>query len=288
MAVLDHRLLLDQNYAIFNPLQLEASSWRDLPTTALAPRELQHQGDLMPVLLPLDRLSQTQRIDLLDRSERHCRISRKPYFSALFVSAVASERLVSHLSLQLILKNQRGGKGLFRYFDSEIFQHLTWLLTQRQMNSLLGPIAAWTWRDAQGRWQTFECDKEGNSRLRLDASQQDTLARIGLINRCLRQLRRDNHPAAADPENAPRLDTLLVDARDRHGLIDDADCCLYALQVLATNDDIHRHPQIAKRLAHGSSARTSYVAACADIDEMTLQGFAAELNATTSMTGTIA
>lgn len=279
MAALDHRLLLANHFALINPLQVESALWRDLPATPIVPRDTRIQPDLMPHLLVLRGMSDATCVDLLERANRHEKYSRHPFFSALLTASADTPWVASHLSRRLVVRTPDTRAVLLRYFDARVFRHLRWLLTEAQINLLMGPIEFWTWRDTAGNWQRY---RRGEalavlSGLSLGSEQWGSLQRIGLINKCLRQIERHTPAVVLDDAIARRADTLLREAHDRCHLVDEADRCLYAEQGIRFHPRIHRHPQLVERLAHARNGKVGYVAACRDLDATILQRFATEL-----------
>jgi hypothetical protein len=280
MAELHHRLLLEHDYAIINPLQVESALWSDLPTTPLVPKQVGARPELMPRLLRLQDMSDDAKTGLLARAQRHEKFSRHPFLSALLVADVDSPGLAAHISLRLILRTPDGGNAFFRYFDPRVFRHLSWLLTETQMNLLLGPVTHWSWRNMAGAWQQhMRVDVPSLlSGLRLTPEQWDSLQRLGLLNKSLRQIERSAPGIAIDDRSARRVDTLLRDAYEQHRLTDEADRRLYAEQAFRFHRHIHRHPQLVERLARASEGRESYLGACRDLDVAKLRQFATELD----------
>lgn len=285
MADLSHHLLAAHDYALINPLQVEAALWRDLPATPLVTHGLDVRTDLMPRLLSLRDISEEACINLLERARRHERTSRHPFFSALLVAEADTPSVVAHLSQRLLIDAPDGQKALFRYFDPRVFRHLKWLLSNRQMTLLMGRTTRWSWRDTVGDWQQYE--RVGSpsvlSGMRLDSVQWRGLQRLGLLNKTLAQVARVNRRTALDDACAKGVDALLCEAHDKWRLYDDADRCLYAVQAITIHPAIHRHPRMQERLVLTRDSAGSFVAVCSDLNDTTLRTLAAELAPPTRM-----
>lgn len=280
VSALHHRLLHAHDFALINPLQVESALWKDLPATPLLPEKISVQPEVMPRLIALRGMSDAACVDLLERAGRHERYSRHPYFSALLVADGDAPAIAAHLSRRLVIAMPDAGHALLRYFDPRVFRHLGWLLTEAQMNLLLGPVNQWSWRTAAGAWQQHSRIEAAStlSGLRLTSGQWDSLQRVGLLNKSLRQIERSAPGIAIDDRSARRVDTLLRDAYEQHRLTDEADRRLYAEQGIRFHPHIHRHPQLAERLARARDGQTSYLGACRDLDATNLQQFATELD----------
>lgn len=263
-----HRSLLEQDFGLINPLQVEASFWSDLPTTPVVPNGLESRTRLMPRLVALRAMTREARVELLDRMVQHERHSKRPLFSALIVATHASNPMAKPLASRLAVKDPEGDTALLRYYDPSVFAHLRWLLTDEQLSRLLRGIQTWTWRDANGQWQqTRPPHQAALSQFRLTREQWDTLRRLGLINRCLKNLaKKDEDIDGTNVQTAQTVDALLKQAYERHGLTDRDERSLYVEQAMRFDRDIHRHPELIKRLEQSRNG-ADYVGACADLDD---------------------
>lgn len=279
MADLHHRLLQAHDYAILNPLQVDADLWSDLPFTPLVPARVEVRPELMPRLFPLRGFSDTACANLLERVQRHEKYSRHPFFSALLVTDADTSAVAANLSNRLVIQTPDGGNALLRHFDPRVFRHLAWLLTDTQMTLLMGRIARWTWRDTARDWQQYDRIETPSvlSGFRVTPEQWDTLQRLGLLNKTLHQIEHREAGLVLADGSAKRIDALLREAWQQHRLTADADRRLYATQAVTIHPDIHRHPQIVQRLDRAHERPGGYVGACRDLDQTTLRQFATEL-----------
>ncbi len=279
-----HRTLLAQDYALINPLQVDAALWSDLPVAVLVPPELEAQAHLMPRLLDLNAMQEEAKIQLLDRALLQQQHSRFSYFSAMLVSGLPMAQMASRLSKRLVAGGPDASKALLRFYDPRVFRHLCWVLSPDQLSRLLSGIESWTWCDMRGQWRQYRpADITARSDLRLAAGQWEDLQRLGLLNRCLQQIARAEPDSACDDAVAKSVNLLLKAAYERHGLADGPDRCLYAEQGVRFHPEIHRNVEIAERIARAGTGAVSYVDACRDLDDATLRRFAKDLSQSQGM-----
>lgn len=264
---IDHRQLAAHAFAIINPLQVDRSQWADLPTVVLTPRGLSAKPDTMPVLLELAQLDEAERVAVLTRADSWDKNYDNPYFSLLLKTDVTSKRLAAHLTGQLLTNASDGATTLLRWYDPRVFQHLRWLLADDQLRRLGGPVTTWTCRDAAHRWDTHEvrAGADTDTRLRLTVKQWAVIGRMGVLNRTVAQLRRNAPEIVLDDDAFRCIDAYLQHAYNTHEMTGEADARLFAEQGIR-NPNIHRHPEIQRRLASARDRTTTYVGACAGLD----------------------
>lgn len=259
----DHRRLAAHQYAIINPLQVERSQWNELSTIPLVPQALYGREQSMPHLLHLMPLDDSQRADLLTRADTWDAHNDHAFFGLLLKSPVSPERLVPHLTRQLVIRMSQGG-ALLRWYDPRVFRHLRWLLTIEQLHGFSGPVTAWTWRESSEHWLTHEVPAANSvhTQLRLTPDQEAKIGRMGVLNRTIAQLKRCAPELVIDDDLSRRLDAYLQQAFDRYGLIDEADARLFAEQAVRY-PGIHQQPDAIQRLECVRQGQISYVGACA-------------------------
>lgn len=268
---IDHRAIQEYGYAVVNPLQVDEGEFADLPTTPIVPEPFRMQPHLFPVLLVLDELDFDTRIGLLNRMRAWEIGSEFPFFSALIKSDATPLRMQRHLARQM-MRQHRDGVDLLRPFDPRVFRHLTWLLTNEQMDALLGPIEAWAWREPGGRWrQNIRRQISHAQTPRLNEAQWNSYARLGLVNRLIAKLHHVVPELNEDARRAREMDHFLDAAERIHHLADTDDRCLFAEQAVRYHPRIHMHRALADRLINADAGQTSYVRACADLDEPTMR-----------------
>lgn len=232
MEELWHRPLLEQDFALINPLRVDSDLWADLPTVSITPKALGGFKELMPRLLDLNALSEERRLQLLERVEVQAqREPRSPYFSALLVSQLPFPQLLQRLSDRLIVRGPGDRAGLLRYYDPRVFPHLFWILTKPQINHLLLGIGCWSWNGDGTKWRQVRTQGgASSSRLLLSDSQWGHLQRIGLINRSMRNLGINEVDATDSDPVARSISKLIQESHQHHGLTQPGDRCSYAEQ----------------------------------------------------------
>lgn len=273
--LIEHRLLDDHAFALLDQPHARGDNWRDLPGVSLAPNEVAKDADDLPRLVAVGQLKSAQRDWLLDTLLVSAPETPRPV-AALLVAEVGFERLAKHLSARLIVQLPPHGKHLFRYYDPRVFRHLLWMASPLQLATLFGPTMAWTWCDARGQWRRSFPPASAVPAPSFVVHGLD-LVRIGVLERCLQTLRRtvDGFVDDADNDAARRINALL-DTAIAQGLTDEADLRLFVAQAIRFHPNIHRHPELARRL-HAVDDDDSYVGACADLDTETLNRYAREL-----------
>lgn len=263
MTVLDHRRFLAQDYALINPLQVPLDQRRDLPTIRLSPQGLERHGRMMPLLLRLNALPETQRLELMERSDYLGLHYDMPLFAALLECKADIPILKAHLLSRMIVKRRTGPSAWLRFHDPRVYRHLRWLLSTDQMTGLMGPIEHWTWYEPlMAQWHT-QRRPDGNGLRNLFVADDlwMRLERLEDLNVALRNLANDDTPT--DDDTAQRLLDGLLDARQR-GLTQTEDVLLYARQYLQHGPDWHGN-EVAKRcIRQAVERRSSYISAWAE------------------------
>lgn len=274
--LIEHRLLDEHAYLLLDQAHAQSDFWRELPSRSIAPAELKGEAKALPLLVATRQLTQAQRERILDHLVSTPAETPR-IVSALFATDASVERLATHLSARLIVTIPPQDKHLFRYYDPRVFRHLLWIMAATQLAALFGPVSAWTWCDAQGNWQRNSPPQGVEPALSLRAKNLD-LARIGLLERCLKALRGTVPDFTDDAGNvqARHVNTLL-DAALSQGLTDEADMRLYVTQAVCIHPQIHNHPELVRRL-QAAGDDDSYVGACSDLNADALARFARELS----------
>lgn len=280
MANLDHRQLAACSFALINPMQVDETTWKDLPVQAVVPSAFRTQPHLLPRLLPLSELDSVTRTGLLDRAAAWEEEQNTPWLSALLVSDAGTARVRRHLTRCLAIPQSNGTSRLFRYHDPRVFRHLPWVLEADQMDALLGPVATWRWPREPGDWVSHERGDTPMTPLRLSSTQQATLMQLGEVNTCLDRVAETRPTVATDARWWPVIHDLLQRARHQYQLTERDDRLLFTEQAVRFHPRIHRHTDLAGRLRRAEAGDSSYVAACRGLDEAALTQMAAELSAT--------
>ncbi|WP_234419617.1 DUF4123 domain-containing protein, partial [Xanthomonas fragariae] len=264
LNTMHHRFYTNHRYGIINPLQIEVDAWINWPSVSIAPKELRGQSDILPRLINFSTLSHSHQIELLDHMQEWEKSNpRMTYFSALLTSDADERKVVNHLARQMLQKTSDRECMLLRFYDPRVFGHLQWILDERQINYLLGPIEKWSWRLLDGSWayQPRSADTGGLG-LKLTESQWGVLSRIGVLNRTSVHL-----TSAGIPVGDIRFVASVIEqAYERWGMEDESDIFLFVEQVLLTHLGIHDHPELSRRLEQVQMGQVSYVGACLDLD----------------------
>lgn len=267
---LNHRSIQDYQFATINPLQVEESLWRDLPTISLAPSGLESKEAQLPRLVALSVLRDQTRLELLERATDWERSNDTPLLSALLQSDLDAEQLRTHLSRRLLLPDIKRDQVLLRWYDPNVFTHLSWLLEPHQLASLFGPVKRWAWKGPDGDWHQLDRpdDKpEATSHLNPTVEQWETLGRVGVITRMARELKRQRETDQLNISLYLVLDRHLADAYQTLQTQDEADARCLARQYLLFGRRIDQQPPIAGRIRETLQTGTTYVGACAGLDE---------------------
>ncbi|WP_321887819.1 DUF4123 domain-containing protein [Paraburkholderia bannensis] len=260
---------LRARYALINAAQVSPSQWTGLMHQPVVPERFRYQPELFPVLVEIQALGRDDREVVWTRDRVSEQEYDVPFVLALFDAEVEGSAVVAHLVRRMAVRRPDGAEDALRFYDPFVFRHLRWLLGVEQMDSLLGPITAWHWREPDGTWQRHArgSDHASLRPLRLTSPQWSTLLRVADINQSLRELLRVDPTRANEPGVAQELDSLLAEASDVSGLVDHQDRRLYALQAIRYHRHIHQHPALRDRLREVRSSAMTFVTACADFDD---------------------
>ena len=226
---LDHRLFLEQDYGLINPLQVGKEHYADLEVHRLMPKGFARHERMLPLLVPLGSLEREQRIELLERTEEWARNHHMPFFSALFTSQHEAGYVRAMLVDRMVSRRPDQVSVWLRFHDPRVFRHLQWLLDPKQVPALMGPAVTWLGFDPLCRhWHCWSRpDSPGNQRLRLSQEQWQSVEQFEALNRCLRDLAELELPT--DDDAARRVLESLLEAR-RNGLVQDAAAIRFALR----------------------------------------------------------
>lgn len=264
MSVLDHRAFLEQDFALVNPLQVDASQYMDLDTVRLVPEGMERHAHMMPLLVELNTLAETKRLDLLMRASNWARNNDMPLFSALLRGG-SKGRVVYNLKRCMLISYPGVGRRWLRYHDPRVFRHLRWLLGLEQMAFLMGQIDRWTWYDpVQMRWDTHNRpDIVGRTpRFSLSTQQWVSLQLFDALNVCLRELAAEG--LATDDSAAKAILEGLLQA-SRQGLTDDDDVRLFARQYEMHGPQWHQQERVLHCIERARTNQDTYFSACAEI-----------------------
>nr|WP_300309548.1 DUF4123 domain-containing protein [Halomonas sp.] len=272
--------LLVHQYALLNPLSIDAEDWADLPCEPLLTPNVNARPHLLPQLVRLNEMPRDARLALRERIERH-RQRGVAFFCALLGSHAPAERVARHLMHHLEQRRQGDSRYWWlRFYDPYVFRHLCWQLDAEQMDVLLGPIHAWTWPDDDGRWhhqrhQSSEAPKVYH--LFLSKEQWQRIDRLALLNSTLEMLVLLAPEVEQNAVLWQWVDNLLEQA-EQWPLPEDDDRQLYAEQAVRFHPGMHDHPVILSCLKRAREPGMTYTQACADLDDARMMDLAAELD----------
>lgn len=263
---LDHRLFLEQDYALINPMQVGRGAYSDLDVLRLQPKGLERHERLMPLLVHLAGVEEARRIKLLERVDDWARGHDMPLFSALLRSEKSPGQVKASLQARMVLKRDDGGRAWLRYHDPRVFRHLCWLLDDVQLATLMSPVTAWLGYDPlSGSWCRWaRPDALVHRHLYLSPWQWQAVEQLEALNRCLRNFADEGKPS--DDATARNVLEGLLAAREQ-GLTQRDDAILYARQQFDHGKGISVLPAVADRLRQVRERAASYIMACDDLLE---------------------
>lgn len=279
--MIGHQLLREHDYALVDRLQQTAADLpRGLEVRPLIPPELRKSADLMPGLVVLSELTESQQVDCLNAMELQQRELRPLLFAALLRSDATTDRIIRHFSATLVAGTHSSHESIYlRQFDPRLFVQYEWLLTLEQRLQMFGPITSWTFY-LEREWQTFFPPPDQvavrSSRMRLTAGQATQLDDLQIINEALAQL----PPAGVMPrqQRARTLYQLLARGRE-YGVARRKDMALFLEHGVRLHPEFDRHPVLQQRLqCLPEDVDLPYTAAVADLDATRFQQIRAEMN----------
>ena len=277
-------LLAQHRFALLNPLTVEEMDWSDLPSQPLENAAAKIRPHLMPRLVRLHELSGDQRDSLTTRIERYQKRG-SAFFCALLDTQASTERVATHLQEHLVQRRKGDSRRWWlRFYDPLVFRHLCWQWQDDQLDRLLGPISAWCWQGEGGQWQRRRYQAETPPRfsyLFLEPQHWAKIDRITLLNACLMNLQVFAPQQPQTPVLWRWVDELIVRGRNIP-LASDRDCQRYVEQAVCHHPDIHAHPELRACLDRIREQGGSYITACKDLDDVTLERLAADMNSRTT------
>lgn len=240
-----HRLLREHRFALVSAEALEQipSECRPLSTTTEALRD---SDELLPKLIDLNELTPDSRSNLLDACIDPS--DRAPLAMVLLRSDVQPSTMAAHLGRAQIAQSIGGERAWLRIHDPRVWVQLNRVLSDAQLNSLMGPSQRWTFF-FDGRWFTQENTGAREIGNRFDARSWSALERIGIVNRVLARMQSEVETMDSIHCTSVTADQLAQRAIEHHhisNLDDQVEFCLLGLRVHSQFDE---HPQVRKILA---------------------------------------
>lgn len=277
---LDHRLLESYAFALIDPLQADDTSrepWEAFPQWALVPPGLEAQRKQFPKLLDLRRAPRESR-DLLVKLLLEQPLGPSTSLCvALLKTQASGKQMVSHFSYLLAPRSPTNQRGVFRFYDPTVYEHLTWMLDQHSFGLLFGPVETWT-VPLRGTWftQLRPTDSRPNSPrfFRLKADSRARISRIGRIHAVLKQ---KQEWASAPADWGPMVEALLIRA-EHHQLADKEDAVAFATSGLRWHTELDRHPRIKQLIGRSQAQPKRFARLVNGFTETDWQVIAAELD----------
>lgn len=246
---LDHRWLDSFAFALIDPLcgdDSACAAWAGFPLHELAPAGFAAQAAQLPKLVDLREIHGDVRQKLQDLLLNQSPSIGASLCVALLKTMADVERMVMHFRHVLSPRFPQGQRGLFRFHDPAVFEHLAWVLSDKALAALFGPATAWA-MPLHGAWYMQE-PPSGSAvsapRFHLDAATWQRVQRIGAIHAVLNT---ESVWRSAPAEWGPRAEMLLIRA-EQHKLIDRDDAIAFASHGLRWHADIDKHPRVAALL----------------------------------------
>jgi len=273
---MDHRLFLQHDFALMNPMQLDADLWRDLPTEPLVPELVKNQATLMPRLLLLREMAHDEKMALLDRSVAWQAAYDVPMLPILIQSGAATTVMCAHLKKQMLARHPAGQWYWIRLHDPRVFRHLQWLLDPAQMAYMMGPRSQWTWFDpSTSQWCTDRSpDADPAQAFRLDTRQWDCVFRMEVLNRALKWLGNEHPKRVFGQIMYRQLDETVRTAIEVEQLQDLDDQVAYACNAERFGTAFHSTAAVRRCLDDARAGTCSYLGGIADLDPLLLESAA--------------
>lgn len=277
MARLDPVTLRTYDIGLIAPGASQDAVWNSIHTTPLAPARYKAQAHLFPRLLSIAELSRSQRTELCEAADTRADSDDQPLISTLLCVPASIKH---HLTRALVITRPSATDRLLRFYDSRVYQHLRWILGRDQHAWLLGETTAWAWPARDGEWQidTPADDADPKVAGRYTPAQLAQFERIEYIERAYQRLTVSDPDCVAPESKAlAKLDRILAEAMQQHGLSADRDLDVYVDHAMTVHPHIHSHPAMQARLARVARGQ-SYRGVCRDLDDATLAQYAQELS----------
>ena len=200
------RLLRTHAYALVDREALGGNVPADWPLIPLVPRGLENDARRLPALLPVEAMTEDQRMALLETLDNPPAGYPLPVVT-LFDSHIDPEQMRVHWVNRLLVRVPGGQQFLLRSYDPRVFAQLQWMFSLAQLAALFGPIQRWT-ICLEGHWHGIRPPEHDDlSGGAIGAEQAALLARIGPINEVLFKLPQEQRHAHEQASRA--IDALL-------------------------------------------------------------------------------
>lgn len=280
---LDHRRLDTFAFALLDPAlgdEQALAAWDDLSPHALVPHGFAAQAEQLPRLVYLRALSDDSRRILLDLLLSRSPVAAASLCVALLQTTASAERMAMRLLGAVAPAFPQGQRGLFRFYDPAVFEHLLWMLDTKALSTLHGPVDTWA-MPLRGEWFSHTLvagHAMRDVRFHVNADAWRRVQRIGAIHAVL-----DAEPDWRDAPSTwgPRAEALLIRA-EHHQLTNRGDAIAFATHGLRWHAHLDRHPRMLALLTQCADHPTRYRRLASHWTNADWQTMAAELDAMAS------
>ncbi len=257
--MLIHRIFDEYDFALIDPIISEGFP-ESVATVPLLPAGLEDSAHLLPALIDLRALAQESRDALLEWIEQ----APSPPLSALLATRADRGRIMRHLAGKLVVRLADGSRSLLRVHDPRVFAHLRWILNERQLAQMLGPIRHWHYWHV-GRWRVLESPGTNTGATSLSEGQCAHLWRVDAINAFFAQhgVPEDEHEFTA----RARALSGCIGRAQIYGWRKRADWLAFAQLCSECHPEFDRHPRIVELIEGLDEDEADFRDAIALIDE---------------------
>lgn len=270
LGTFSEKIIEDAQFAIINPLKIDEEDWKDLSPHALKTSPAPARDHLLPQLISLSDLETITVSDLLDRDEKY-RKRGVSFFCALLCSESSLDDILFHFKKIILQKRPNDHqRWWFRFYDPNVFKHLNWILTAKQLTRLMGPVTQWAWPDRKGNWFSVyrPMDAPLINWLELDVSQWNSIDNLQLINESLRRLSILSPEWNQNSGNLKLFGNLVGKLDSCYNLSND-DLQYIAESCVKYTENLIDHPYIKKMLENITESESSLASQFENIDNMT-------------------
>lgn len=232
--------------------------WRDdLPWHDIVPDGLANERHLLPVVLRLDHLDDTQREEIM----RSLEVGSHEIASAMLIcSDLSAEAQARQLAAQVTITLEDDSRVLLRFADPAVFIHLLWVLPLPHLAALCDGISRW-WVPFHGLWHELEFTSRPEvAWSKLDEDQSIALTNVGLVNDTLATM-----PEPTDMKQLWRfsqeINQWLCTAQSEFGLRNVSDCTAFARHGCLLGRNFTSHPRLVPHLRNAVSTPGAYAEA---------------------------
>ncbi|MBP0711861.1 DUF4123 domain-containing protein [Burkholderia cenocepacia] len=235
----------------------------DLPWHDVMPDWLANERHLLPAVLRLKELDDTQR----ERVEQYLISDSAEVGAAMLIcSELSAEAQARQLARHVVITLDDDSRALLRFADPAVFVHLLWVLPLPHLASLCDGASRW-WLPFQGLWYELEFSGRPEARWsKLDEFQSIALTNVGLVNDALATM-----PEPLDIKRMWRrsqeINQWLGVAQSEFGLVNAHDCVAFARHGYLLGRGFSNHPKLVPHLRDAVATPGLYAQATALFSE---------------------